>query len=65
MKERQITMEDIEAALDDRGVIAPYPEEGPEAFRVYSRAASKPIMVGIIEDHPDETYVMTVMNWEV
>jgi hypothetical protein len=60
MRDRGISWSDIRAALKDRAIAHPYAGGG---LRVYSKAGSKPIIVGIRE-FPDYIKVVTVMNWE-
>ena len=60
MQARDISWADIKIALTEREIVTPYPGGGS---RVYSKAGSKPILVGIRE-FSNEIVVITVMNWE-
>ncbi|MBI4584011.1 MAG: DUF4258 domain-containing protein [Planctomycetes bacterium] len=60
MKERGISRIDVEAALKNREIVAPY---GSGGSRIYSSACSKPIIVGIRE-FDKKIVVITAMNWE-
>jgi len=60
MRARNISWDDIVIALKKREITHPYPGGGT---RIYSKAGSKPIKVGI-RDLEHEILVITVMNWE-
>jgi hypothetical protein len=59
MRERNISWSDLRAALAKREITVPYP--GGKGIRIYSKAGTKPIIVGI-RGFPKNIFVMTLMN---